>query len=262
MIIGGGPAGMLAAQTLIQRGHQAVLYEKTDRLGGLLKDATVAPFKKYMRLYLDWAVRTTMNCGAAIKFSTQVTMEVIDKEKPDAIIVATGSCYLHPGIPGIDHEKVKKVMDVENHRVPVGERVVVCGGGITGMECALALAIEGKKVTVIDLQPVDRFCYEMPLFNRMDLMDQLEKLSVRLEGSFTINGFSDVGVEATNADGHSNVFEADTYVLALGVAPDNQLANEIRSKYATDVYVVGDCAAKYRNFFHANQEAYHAAMSI
>ena len=153
-------------------------------------------------------------------------------------------------------------MDVENHRVPVGDNVVVCGGGITGMECALVLAVEGKNITVVDMLPAEQFCAEMPLFNRMDLLDRLEKYQVNLEGGYTIDRFSDAGVEARNADGHMKVFAADTYVLALGVVPENQLANEIVSRYATDVYVVGDCVARYRNFFHANQEAYHAAMSI
>jgi 2,4-dienoyl-CoA reductase-like NADH-dependent reductase (Old Yellow Enzyme family)/thioredoxin reductase len=262
MVIGGGPAGMMAAQTLIQRGHKATLYEKSDRLGGLLNDGTVAPFKKYMRLYLDWAVRTTMKCGAKIVLNAEVTMDIVEQQKPDAVIVATGSRYLHPDIPGIDHEKVQKVMDVENHRVPVGDNVVVCGGGITGMECALVLAMEGKHVTVLDMQPVEQFCSEMPLFNRMDLLDQLEEYKVILEGGYAITRFGDAGVETKHGDGHTKVFEADTYVLALGVIPDNQLANEILSRYATDVYVVGDCVAKYRNIFHANQEAYHAAMAI
>jgi pyruvate/2-oxoglutarate dehydrogenase complex dihydrolipoamide dehydrogenase (E3) component len=153
-------------------------------------------------------------------------------------------------------------MDVENHRVPVGDNVVVCGGGITGMECALVLAMEGKTVTVVDMQPIEQFCSEMPLFNRMDLMDQLEKRKVLLKGGHTITRFSDAGVEAHHVDGHLKVFRADTYVLALGVLPDDRLANEIRSRYATDVYVVGDCVTKYRNFFHANQEAYHAAVAI
>lgn len=262
MVIGGGPAGMMAAQTLVKRGHQVTLYEKSDRLGGLLKDATVAPFKEYMRLYLDWDIRTTMKCGATIVLNSEVNMALIEQQSPDAIIVATGSRYIHPDLPGIDHGKVQRVMDVENHRVPVGSNVLVCGGGITGMECALALAMEGKKITVVDRLPTEQFCSELALFNRMDLLDQLEKYKVRLEGGYTITRFSDAGVEAKHSDGRLKLFEADTYVLALGLVPENQLANEIRSRYASDVYVVGDCVARFRNFFHANQEAYHAAISI
>jgi 2,4-dienoyl-CoA reductase-like NADH-dependent reductase (Old Yellow Enzyme family)/thioredoxin reductase len=262
MVIGGGTGGMMAAQILTERGHNATLYEKSDHLGGLLKDATVAPFKEYLRLYLDWHIRTTEKCGANIVYNTDVTMDLIEKEKPDAIIVATGSRYIRPNIPGIELENVQTVMDVEHHAVPVGSRVLVCGGGIVGLECALMLAMEDKSVTVVDMLPVEQFGSDMPLFNRMDLMAHLERYKVRLEGNMTITRFTEKGLEASDREGNTHTFEAETCVLALGVTPDNQLANEILSRYATDVYMVGDCVAEHRNFFNANQEAYHAAMDI
>lgn len=123
-------------------------------------------------------------------------------------------------------------------------------------------AMEDKSVTVVDMLPIEQFCSEMPFFNRIDLMDRLEKHQVKLVGGQTIARFSDSGVETTDANANEQVYPADTYVLALGVVPDNRLADKIRSRYATDVYVVGDCVSKNRNFFHANQEAYHAAMNI
>ena len=89
--------------------------------------------------------------------SCDLTPELVEQVNPDAVIVATGSSYVHPPIPGIDLEKVKTVSDVENHRTPVGEQVVVCGGGIVGLECAVMLGMEGKKVTVIDQIPLEKF---------------------------------------------------------------------------------------------------------
>ena len=64
LVIGGGPAGMMAAQTLVKRGHTATLWEKSDRLGGLLIDASAVPFKQLMREYLEWDIKQTMSCGA------------------------------------------------------------------------------------------------------------------------------------------------------------------------------------------------------
>ena len=64
MVIGGGPAGMMAAQTLVARGHSCTLYEKSGALGGLLTDASELPFKQLMRDYLNWDIRTTLKCGA------------------------------------------------------------------------------------------------------------------------------------------------------------------------------------------------------
>ena len=262
MVIGGGPGGMMAAQTLRAMGHRVSLYEKSHRLGGLLNDATVASFKEYMRLYLQWDIRQTMQCGAEIHLDTEVTPELVEQVNPDAVIVASGSTYVHPNIPGIEMDKVKTVSDVENHRVPVGENVVVCGGGIVGLECAVMLGMEGKKVTVIDQIPLEKFADGMPVFNHIELNYQLEKYGVTLVGGQKITSFGENGVETVDASGEKQTFAGDTYVLALGVKPDNRLAQQLLSAYAEGVYVVGDCVSTGRLLADANQEAFHAAIRI
>ena len=262
MVIGGGPGGMMAAQTLRAMGHRVSLYEKSHQLGGLLNDATVASFKEYMRLYLQWDIRQTMQCGAEIHLDTEVTPELVEQVNPDAVIVASGSTYVHPNIPGIDHDKVKTVSDVENHRVPVGEQVVVCGGGIVGLECAVMLGMEGKRVTVIDQIPLEKFADGMPVFNHIELNHQLDKYGVTLVGGQRITAFTENGVETVDASGEKQTFAGDTYVLALGVKPDNRLAQQLLSAYAEGVYVVGDCVSTGRLLADANQEAFHAAIRI
>ena len=262
MVIGGGPGGMMAAQTLRAMGHRVSLYEKSHQLGGLLNDATVAPFKEYMRLYLQWDIRQTMKCGAEIHLDTEVTPELVEQVNPDAVIVASGSTYVHPNIPGIDLPKVKTVSDVENHRVPVGEQVVVCGGGIVGLECAVMLGMEGKRVTVIDQIPLEKFADGMPVFNHIELNHQLEQYGVTLVGGQRITAFGENGVETVDASGEKQTFAGDTYVLALGVKPDNRLAQQLLSTYAEGVYVVGDCVSTGRLLADANQEAFHAAIRI
>ena len=262
MVIGGGPGGMMAAQTLRAMGHRVSLYEKSHRLGGLLNDATVASFKEYMRLYLQWDIRQTMQCGAEIHLDTEVTPELVEQVNPDAVIVASGSTYVYPNIPGIEMDKVKTVSDVENHRVPVGENVVVCGGGIVGLECAVMLGMEGKKVTVIDQIPLEKFADGMPVFNHIELNYQLEKYGVTLVGGQKITSFGENGVETVDASGEKQAFAGDTYVLALGVKPDNRLAQQLLSVYAEGVYVVGDCVSTGRLLADANQEAFHAAIRI
>ena len=262
MVIGGGPGGMMAAQTLRKMGHRVSLYEKSDKLGGLLNDATVASFKEYMRLYLQWDIRQTMACGAELHFGAEVTPELVRQVNPDAVIVATGSDYVHPNIPGIDSPKVKTVSDVENHRVEVGKRVVVCGGGIVGLECAVMLGMEGKQVTVIDQIPLEKFADGMPVFNHIELNHQLEQYGVQLVGRQKIQAFSEDGVRTADPEGNKTVFPGDTYVLALGVKPNNKLAQALLSEYAEGVYVVGDCVSTGRLLADANQEAFHAAIRI
>ena len=261
MVIGGGPAGMMAAQTLVARGHAATLYEKSDHLGGLLVDATQVPFKQLMRDYLDWDIRTTLSCGASVVLNTRVTEEFVEKEDPDAIIVATGSVYLNPPIKGI--EQALAVREVDAHEVETGKTAVVCGGGITGLECALMLAREGKQVKVVDQLPRDQFVMEMPIFNKADIMAQLEELGVELIGSQRIQSI-DHGVYTEDRNtGEKRFFPADSVINALGVRPENELGRQLLAKYGSEnVILVGDCTAKGGNYYRANHEAYDAAMRI
>ena len=261
MVVGGGPAGMMAAQTLVKRGHTVTLYEKADKLGGLLIDASMVPFKQLMREYLDWDIKETLNCGAKIVLNTAVTESLIEQEDPDAIIVATGSVYVNPPIPGMD--SALAVRDVDSHAVEPGKNVVVCGGGITGLECALALAQEGKTVTVVDMLPRENFVMEMPIFNKADLLAQLEEMGVQLIGSQKIQSI-DGGVHTVDADsGEAHFYAADSVVNALGVKPDNALGMALLAKYGShQVVMVGDCTARGGNYYRANHEAYNAAMRI
>jgi len=257
MVIGGGPAGMMAAQTAAAVGHDVTLFEKTDKLGGLLADASIAPFKEYMRLYLDWNIRRTSTCGAKLVFNTEVTVEMVRQDDPDAVIVACGSNYIKPAIKGIDIKKVVTVRDVERNIAEAGDTVVVCGGGIVGMECAVMLAMEGKTVTVIDMLPLDKWAADMPVFNHIELDFQLDKYGVYRYGNQTIIEFSEKGVVT-----ESDLFPGDTYVLALGVKPDRRLADALLSLYPENVHVVGDCVTSGRLLADANQEAFHAVVGI
>lgn len=255
VVIGGGPGGMMAAQTAVKRGHAVTLYEKSDKLGGLLNDATVLPFKNYMRSYLDWDIRQTMKCGAQIRLNTAVDAALIARENPDAVIVATGSTYLTPPIPGI--ERTVPVHEADLGHVE-GERVVVCGGGLSGCECALALAQRGKQVTVVDMIPAEAFCAGMPIFNHKDLFGQLARLGVELVGGQKITAFTDKGVETAE-----RVFPCDAAVNALGVKPENKLGLELLAQYGSEqVFLVGDCVGKGRNYGDANRDGYEAAMRV
>ncbi len=258
MVIGGGPGGMMAAQTCAAMGHDVTLYEKSDSLGGMLKVATQARFKEYLRLYLEWDIRQTEQCGAKIVYNTTVTADMVEKLDPDAVIVATGARFTVPDLPGVDGENVLNVAQVEMKTAPVGQRVVICGGGTSGLECAIALGMEGKDVTVLGRRPVEQWGAEIPVFNHIEINYQLEKYGVKLIGGETVTGFTPEGVQTASG----RLYEADTCVLAMGVTPDRALADELLARYPEGVYVVGDCVSTGRVLAEANHEAFHAAISI
>lgn len=261
MVIGGGPAGMQATQTLVKRGHDVTLYEKGSSLGGLLLDAGAVSFKQLMRNYKEWDIRTTMECGAKIKLNTTVTRELVEAEKPDAVIVATGSNYVKPNIPGIDGDKVNMLSDVENKRVPVGDTVVICGGGLSGIECSVELAREGKKVTVVDMIPEEKFCESMFAITRTALFDEVREGGVKLIGSHKILEFNSQGVVIEGQDGTRETISADTIVIALGLKPENKLAQELSSIMPLETYVIGD-ADGVETIRKANKTGFDVAVEI
>jgi pyruvate/2-oxoglutarate dehydrogenase complex dihydrolipoamide dehydrogenase (E3) component len=154
------------------------------------------------------------------------------------------------------------VREADSAPQKLGKEVIVCGGGLSGLECALALAREGKKITVVDMIPAELFSIDMPVFNRSDLLIMLDELGAVLRGNLVITAFTGEGLEARDTDGKTVRLKADNCVNALGVKPNNALGLELLAKYPADVYLVGDCVGTGRNYGNANHDAYHAAMRI
>jgi NADPH-dependent 2,4-dienoyl-CoA reductase/sulfur reductase-like enzyme len=261
LIIGGGPSGMQAAQTATLRGHEVVLYEKEDKLGGRLKEASVL-FKKEdtHRAYLAWSIRETENLDAKIVLGTEVTPEIIAAEKPDVIINAAGGVPFAPPIKGIDNPKVEFISDVDNKRVPVGKKVVLMGGGLAGLEGAIQLAYEGHEVTIIDMLPKDKLWREIMDELRSGLIEYMEKYEVGLVDDASITEVTDAGVKYRKSSGEEGIVEGDTFVAAFGIRPNKDFNNRVLD-IMPEVYTIGD-ARKARNIFWANQDGFNVAVEL
>ena len=93
----GGPAGLEAARTLAERGHEVILFEKNTQLGGLLCEAGRASFKTDLRKYLEWSIQMMgQYANIDVRLSTEATRELIARENADALIMAVGAA---PNIP-------------------------------------------------------------------------------------------------------------------------------------------------------------------
>ncbi|WP_416176146.1 FAD-dependent oxidoreductase [Clostridium sp.] len=260
MIVGGGVAGMMAAETAVKRGHNVTIYEKSNRLGGLLHEASVLPFKKDLKRYLDWQVKNIENCGAKIVLNTEVTPELVEQVNPDALVICTGSTPIVPPIDGIDRENVISVFDADKGNVEIGDEVVICGGGLSGCESALALAQKGKKVTIVDMLPVESLCSEMFMVSKIELFDLLHEHNVKLIGNVKVDKINENGVEIIDRNWKKTLVKADTVVIALGMKPTIETVNKL-SSIIPETYVVGDCSTV-KDIHNAVHSAFNIAVEI
>lgn len=261
MVIGGGPAGMTAAQTASQRGHDVVLYEKESRLGGMLHEAGAIAIKEKIAQYAVWMERETQECGARIELGREADRSVIESEAPDVLIIAAGSSYANPQIKGRERKNVVTVSDVDHKRVPVGRKVVMCGGGAVGCESALQLAMDGKEVTIIDRIPKEQFASTVHPLPYGSLMRNLEALGAVKMGGCLILEFTGEGAVVQDENGKVKTIPADTIVLAMGMKPNDGLNGLMYEDVAPEVYICGDCE-QVSNIRFANANAFNIAAQI
>ncbi len=239
MVVGAGPGGMEATRVLAERGYEVVLYDKAQQMGGRLPEASALSFKDGFRRYLKWAQDQTAKCGATVKLGVEVTPEVVRAEDPDVLILATGAELIEPPIPGLDKPFVHDVVEVDRGGAEIGQRVVVCGGGLSGMECALGLAMEGKEVTVVDQLPEDEFARDLVFFLKQMLDLYSEQNHVAKRGNCVVQEVVDGGVVVRNQGGETETIPADTVITAFGVRPNACMIEEL-SSIVPETYVIGD----------------------
>jgi 2,4-dienoyl-CoA reductase-like NADH-dependent reductase (Old Yellow Enzyme family)/thioredoxin reductase len=257
VVIGGGPAGMQAAITASQRGHEVTLFEKSGSLGGNLVLAAGLDIKADMKRYLKWLVSQTEKAPrVTVKLGMEANAKTIEAERPDALVIAVGADPVIPSIPGVEKKHVVWVGDVDTGKKEVGETVLVAGGGSTGGETALQLAKDGKKVTIIEMLGYTEVILGWP----RGLMDQLEELGVPFLTETKLEEITDKG--AVVIDNRWNRYEipADTVILSLGFKPRTKVVDEFMGLTA-DVHVIGDCF-KPRTIKEAVHDGFNVAVEI
>ncbi len=259
MVIGGGPAGMFATRTLAERGHEVHLYEKTDRLGGRLQEASALWMKEGFKRYLEFSRRKTFECGAQIHLNTAVTPDLVRAEKPDTVIIALGANEFVPPVKGVDGPNVVSVVDVDRKNVKPGKKVVICGAGMSGAECAMELGREGHECTIVDMMPEDKLYSKLKDFQLPAFIQHLEDNGVERIYEAAVQEINEDGV-VIKKNGRKRTLKCDTVITAFGLRADRKLIEELKD-IVPETYVVGD-ADKSGLIGDATNSAYFACLEI
>lgn len=261
VVIGGGVAGMEAARVAAIRGHQVLLYEKSDQLGGHLIEGSIPAFKRDVARLLEWYKTGLARLHVDIHPGTEVTPGLVLKEKSSVVLVATGSGYATPNMPGIDRETVTTATEILLGKRQVREPVVIIGGGVTGCETALWLAQQGKDVTIVEMLD-ELMSAGIPVFhaNRTMLLDLLKFHKVHVLIDTSVVDITDEGVRLIDRHFRRSALKAGTVVIAAGLECDQKLFRSVRDEIP-GAYLIGD-AKQPRNIMHAIWEAYEVARHI
>ena len=250
-IVGGGIGGMEAARVLKLRGHNPVIHEKSDVLGGTFIPASAESYKGKLRDLLAWYRRQMTQLGIEIKLNDEVKDVAQFGGAP--VIIATGSTpRLLRRVPG--YEKMIEGCDYLNGK-EVGETVAVIGGGLTGSEIAYELALLGKKPIIVEMKDDLVSQKGVCLANSSYLREwfALHKVPVYLET--TLKEVKDDGIVCTGKDGKDVDIACDSVISCAGYIPA-PLAQK-----GKNVYLVGDCLA-IGNLRSVIWRAYEVAMKI
>ncbi len=286
MVIGGGAAGMNAAVAAADRGHEVHLYEKSDHLGGQLYLAAAPPGRaEFAQLAQD--LENQMACrNIEVHLNTAVDESLIDSEKPDHIVLATGGAPMAPPIPGIELPHVVQAWDVLAGRVHTGKKVVVVGGGAVGVEVALLLAEKGtisgdtlkflmvnqaedfatlydlatkgtKQITVIEM--IEKIGRDFGKTTRWGMLQDVSRFGIETRTATRAKEITPKGITVETEGGVEEI-EADTVVIAAGARSENALKGLLESR-GIPFDVAGD-AEKIGMAFDAVHQGFAVGMKI
>jgi 2,4-dienoyl-CoA reductase (NADPH2) len=240
LVIGGGPAGMEAARSFAVVGHDVVLWEASERLGGRL--AMAARCDAPLDRFLGWLRRELDRSGAAVELGVTATPERVAAAGFDEVVVATGASWTVPKLDGAQLPFVATVDSIGPWLYAddesLGASVVIVGGGKVGLSLADLAARRGRGVTVLEPTPV--FGSELGLPGRFELVADLEERGVTLRPELAVQSFENGCVVVRTGSGKVERIIADSAIVATPVGPDRRVAAALDAA-GIGYREIGDC---------------------
>lgn len=257
LVAGGGPAGLEAAYIAATRGHDVVLYEREEGLGGQLILASIPPHKGDLEVFMNYLVSKVKEAKVKVKLKSEVTPEIVEEESPDVVIIATGATPIIPKILGVNLPNVVTAWDVLLGKVTVGDSVVIVGGGMVGCETAEFLVDKGKSVKIVEM--LEKVAVDVEFRTRTFLLERLREKGVELLTRVKVEEITGEGVIASR-NREKLFLMCDTIVLAVGARPERKLADFLGRKNR-EIYLIGDCL-KPRKLMEAVEEGFFVGAHV
>jgi 2,4-dienoyl-CoA reductase-like NADH-dependent reductase (Old Yellow Enzyme family)/NADPH-dependent 2,4-dienoyl-CoA reductase/sulfur reductase-like enzyme len=254
MVIGGGLAGMEAAMVLAQRGHNVSLYEKEVKPGGQWN--ILASYRPEVASITNYLTRELTKAGAKVFYGTEVDTNMVRKLQPDAVVVATGARQKLPEIPGVRGGNVLLANDVLSGKRKTGDEVVILGAGLVGMETAVFLAKQGKRVSIVDIGDVGS---DVGYTLKEALLEEMIKHRVCQYANASPDEISENGVTVM-VSGEFVLLKADTVVVAAGSESDDGLYEQLKGQ-VPELHNIGD-SRQARNSMFAIHEGFRVGNLI
>lgn len=256
-VAGGGVAGCASAIVAAMKGHSVTLFEQSDTLGGQWIAAATPPGKEEYDSYLIWQHRRLKQLGVDIRLSTELTRSIVEEEKPDTVIIATGSDPLMPPIPGLRDNPIVvpaiKVLRGVEHIDP-GKKVLVAGGGLVGAEVAEHMAVHGARdVSIVEMLP--DIMVDGEKSPKKLILQKFREHGVHIYTSTKLEAVRENSVVVSDVNNPENTWaigDLDVVIMALGVRSHNTLEAELQG-LGCKVIVAGDSESGKKGFKNIQQ---------
>ena len=239
-VVGGGPAGLRAAWTAAERGHQVDLYEKNGVLGGQLIHCDYIDKKWSMKGFKDHLIHMCEKAGVHFFLNTEATPELLERKDYDAVIAAPGSRFRTDAVPVEEGASPVDVMSLFGNEDKLGRHVVIVGGSMTAVDAALYLLQTGHQVTVLTRNRQAGHDYDRHSRDGFFAMwNSLEGLSTIAGAQATL--IRDRQVVYRTRDGQEKTVDCDSVVLSEGRIPLTEEARRFMAP-GRQFYVASDAS--------------------